>query len=86
MFVTPDPMNVFEAMPDYFPQIEELTTVGTGELASFLSSYVTHIEALLHLICATRHSDWKGFLAALDEQIKYFMAHDLFKYARLMHR
>ena len=71
-------------MPDYFPQIEEMTTVGTGELASFLSSYVTQVEALLHLIHATRQNDWKGFLAALDEQIKYFMAHDLFKYGRLM--
>ena len=25
----------FDAMPDYFPQIEEMTTVGTGELAIF---------------------------------------------------
>ena len=76
--------ELFEAMPDYFPQIEEMTTVGTGELPSFLSSYVTQVEALLHLIRATRQNAWKGFLAALDEQIKYFMAHDLFKYARLM--
>ena len=73
-----------EAMPDYFPQIEEMTTVGTGELPSFLSSYVTQVEALLHRIRATRQNNWKGFLTALDEQIKYFMAHDLFKYARLM--
>ena len=27
--------ELFEAMPNYFPHIEEMTTVGTGELASF---------------------------------------------------
>ena len=50
-------LHVRDPMPDYFPQIEEMTTVGTGELASFLSSYVTQVEALRHLICATRQND-----------------------------
>lgn len=62
----------------------KMSTPGAGELANFLDSYTTQVEALLHLIRACRQNDWEGFLAALDEQIKYFMAHDLFKYARLM--
>jgi len=62
----------------------DMSTPAAGDLAKFLDSYTTQVEALLHIIRACRQNDWEGFLAALNEQVKYFMAHDLFKYARLM--
>ena len=61
-----------------------MSTPGAGELATFLDSYPTQVEVLLHLIRVSRQNDWEGFLAALNEQIMYFMEHDLLKYTRLM--
>jgi hypothetical protein len=40
--------------------------------------------SLLHLISACRSGDWEGYLAASENLIKYFFAHDLLNYARLM--
>ena len=39
---------------------------------------------MLHVISACRQQDWEGYLAALENGIKYFFAHDLLNYARLM--
>ena len=47
-------------------------------------NYVRQVEYLLHLIRACRQGDWEEYLAALDDQVKYFFAHDQYKYARLM--
>jgi len=57
---------------------------GTGELASFFNQYLDQVEALLEIIAACRQGDWLAYLAALDNQIKYFFAADLLNYARLM--
>ena len=42
------------------------------------------MECLLNFIGAFRSGDWIGYLAALEKMIKYFFAHDLLNYARLM--
>lgn len=55
-----------------------------GELAQFLLHYLEQVESLLHIISACRSGDWEGYLAALENIIKYFFAHDLLNYARLM--
>ena len=70
---------------DYADTIaHKMTAFGTGGLAKFLANYMKQVQCLLHIISACRQGDWEGYLAALDEQIKYFFAHDLFHYARLM--
>ena len=55
-----------------------------GELAQFLMNYIEQVQCLLHIISACCQGDWEGYLAALDNQIQYFFAHDLHHYARLM--
>ena len=55
-----------------------------GELAQFFLQYLQQVESLLQLISACRSGDWEGYLAALENNIKYFFAHDLLNYARLM--
>ena len=74
-------LEYFDAVGNHYSQME-MSTPGAGELATFLDNYTTQVEVLLHLIRASRQNDLEGFRAALNEQIKYFMAHDLFKYAR----
>jgi len=76
-------LKCFDAVGNHYSQME-MSTPGAGELATFLDNYTTQVEVLLHLIRASHRNDLEGFWAALNEQIKYFMAHDLFKYARLM--
>ena len=48
-----------------------------GEIAQFLKQYPEQVESLLHLIAACRPCDLEGYLAALENLIKYFLAHDL---------
>ena len=55
-----------------------------GELAQFLMQYLEQVESLMQLISACRSGDWEGYLAALENNIKYFFARDLLNYARLM--
>ena len=55
-----------------------------GELALFLLQHLEQVESLLHLIYACRSSDWEGYLAALENIIKYFFARDLLNYASSM--
>ena len=43
------------------------------------------IMNLLTFIRATREGDFNLHLRSLDDNIKYFFAHDLYKYARLSH-
>ena len=47
-------------------------------------TYTQQVECLLNIIRACRQGDWEEYLATLDKQIKYFFAHDLCNYARLM--
>ena len=55
-----------------------------GELAQFFMQYLEQVESLLQLISACRLGDWESYLAALENNVKYFFARDLFNYARLM--
>ena len=50
---------------------------GAGELAIFFNQYLKQVEALLMIIAACRQGYWMSYLAALDNQIKYFFAADL---------
>ena len=69
----------------YADQIEpKVAGMDAGELAQFLTNYMKQVQCLLHIISACRHGDWEAYLAALDDQIQYFYAHDLFHYARLI--
>ena len=56
----------------------------TPELAEFLTQYLEQVESLLCLASACRSRDWEGYLAALENLIRYFFARDLLNYARLM--
>ena len=53
-----------------------------GEMARFLLNYTKQVESLLHFIRASRQGDWELYLAALEDNVKYYFAHDLYKYAR----
>jgi hypothetical protein len=53
-------------------------------MAQFLWSYMKQVDSLLHLIRASRQGEWELHLGALEENVKYYFAHDLYKYARLV--
>ena len=55
-----------------------------GGFAQYLLQYLNQVECLLNIISACRSNDWLGYLKAIDKQLKYFFAHDLLNYARLM--
>ena len=55
-----------------------------GEMAQFLQNYMKQVVCLLCLIQGSRQGEWQLYLASLEEQVKYYFAHDLYKYARLM--
>ena len=82
----PKMVGIFEDIQSHYTgQMQEKEKEqGIGELAQFLNQYLEQIEILLHLISACRQGDWEGYLAALENQIKYFFTHDLLNYARLM--
>jgi hypothetical protein len=54
------------------------------DFAQFLMQYLEQVDSLLHIINACRSGDWEGYFAALENVIKYFFAHNLLNYARLM--
>ena len=41
--------------------------------------YLDKLESLVQLISACRSGDWQGYVAALENNIKYFFAHDHLK-------
>jgi hypothetical protein len=55
-----------------------------GDLAQFFMRYLEQVEDLLQFVAAGRSSNWNSYLAASENLIKYFFAHDLLNYARLM--
>ena len=62
-------------------QIEpKVAGMDAGELAQL---HETSSVPIAHHQCMPS-GDWEAYLAALDDQIQYFYAHDLFHYARLM--
>ena len=81
----PDMVNIYEDLEAYCTvHIDEKHNEGAGELAIFFNQYLKQVEALLMIIAASRQGDWLAYLAALDNQIKYFFAADLINYARFM--
>ena len=54
-----------------------------NELAVNLLSYIAQVGNLLTFVPATREANFQLHLSSLDENVKYFFAHDLYKYARL---
>ena len=63
---------------------QEREQQGLQDLAKFLIEYLKQVDNLLQLIHACRSGDWEGYLAAMENLIKCFFAHDLLNYARLM--
>ena len=55
-----------------------------GEMAQFLRNYMKLVVSLLRLIRGSRQCEFQFYLGALEEQVKYYFAHDLYKYARLI--
>jgi hypothetical protein len=78
--------DIYDDLASYYAdQIEpKVTGMDAGKLAQFLTNYMKQVECLLHIISTCRQGDWEAYLAALDDQIQYFFAHDLYHYARLM--
>ena len=68
--------NIFDSFDDDYDK-------HNNETATFLCSYMKQIMNLLTFIRATREGDFNLHLRSLDDNIKYFFAHDLYKYARL---
>eukprot|EP00795_Rhopilema_esculentum_P017661 gene17661-9309_t len=56
----------------------------SSSMQKFLLSYLHQIGSLLRLIRASRQGDLTLYMVALEEQVKYYFAHDLYKYARLV--
>lgn len=82
-----------DGVPDMYDELSstyreemesKVTDMDVKELAKFLTNYMTQVECLLHIISACREGNWEAYLAALDDQIQYFFAHDLYHYARMM--
>ena len=74
-----------DLVSQYADQIEpKVAGMDVGELAQFLTFYTKHVQCLLHFISAYHQDDWETYLAALDDQIRFFYAHALFHYVRLM--
>ena len=46
------------------------------EMASFLTNHLHQVECLLHIIQACGQGNRDKYLAAVDEKISYFFAHD----------
>ena len=49
----------------------------------FLVNYMNQVQCLLNFIKASRMANWKLHLASCESLVKFFFAHDLYKYARL---
>ena len=45
---------------------------------------MNQVLALLRLIRATREGNWELYVTSLEGQVKYYFAHDLYNYARLV--
>ena len=74
-----------EVKETYISSIQQKLNVSTnGSLSQYFDQYLDQLENLLQIISACRRGDWEGYLAALESAIKFFFAHDLFNYSRLM--
>ena len=64
--------------------LDKVQCQGRGDLAQYFHQYLDKLENFLQIISSCRQEDWEGCLAALEDGIKYFFAHNLLNYARLM--
>ena len=82
---SPDANVIFENIQTWYTENIKLNErENAGEQAQFMLEYLEQVDSLLCLISACRSGDWEGYLAALENIIKYFFARDLLNYARLM--
>ena len=82
---SPNANIIFENIQSWYTSnIQPNESESTGEQAQFMLQYIEQVDCLLCLIGACRSGDWEGYLAALENIIKYFFVHDLLNYARLM--
>ena len=84
---SPDIVDAFNNLESTYKEnikseLEEVSNL--GDLAQFFMLYLKQVESLLQFISACRSGDWERYLAALENNIKYFFSHDLLNYARLM--
>ena len=80
-----DMVKIFQDVESYYVEhIEKAKKNYSGSIAHFLDVYLEQVESLLALFSACCQGDWEAWLAALDNEIKYFFAADLLNYARLM--
>ena len=80
----PDMTTIFENIHSWYSTNIQPHKEDTVEQAQFLLQYLEQVDSLLCLIGACRLGDWEGYLAALENIIKYFFAQDLLNYSRLM--
>lgn len=84
---SPEMVNIYDDIQSWYSEKikpAEREEQGLEDLAKFLIEYLKQVDNLLQLIYACRSEDWEGYLVALECLIKYFFAHDLLNYARLM--
>eukprot|EP00057_Strongylocentrotus_purpuratus_P012381 XP_011666855.1 PREDICTED: uncharacterized protein LOC105439492 [Strongylocentrotus purpuratus] len=80
-----DIKQVFEEVTSMIKEHYQTTIIQENdEMATFLLNYMKQVESLLHVIRASRQGNWELHLASMEEQVKYYFAHDLYKYARLV--
>ena len=80
---SPEMVNIYDDIQSWYSEKikpAEREEQGLEDLAKYLKQ----VDNLLQLIYACRSGDWQGYLVALECLIKYFFAHDLLNYARLM--
>jgi len=77
-------MEIYEEVSTWQSQHLLSSDPHSSEMAKFLDQYMEQINSLLHLIHACRSADWEGFIAALDNNMRFFFARDLLNYAWMM--
>ena len=81
---SPNVMEIYEEISTWQSQHLLPSDPHSSEMAKFLDQYMEQVNSLLNLIRACRSADWEGFLAALENNIRFFFARDLLNYARMM--
>lgn len=81
---SPDIVELFDDIQSKYSATFMLIDEDMGDLAIFLTQYLEQVDSLLHLTSACHFGDWEGYLAVLENMIKYFFSCDLLNYAHLM--
>ena len=77
---SPEVVDIYDNIQSWYSEkikAQEREEQGLEELARFMIEYLKQVDNLLQLIHACRSGEWEGYLAALEDLIKYFFAHDL---------